>query len=340
MASVTQRIAGYKQPEGGLLSIRLFDKKEYPGEFISNDEENIPPGLVGIAVDYLTRYMRGETIEEAFAISLCGASIISEIQNCSNLLSMVNGLDDQSIVYACKVVGYDVCYRAGPQGYREVALINPNSATIAHVRTMVQRTLLFFERDAWGPIIQSNVTLEGGYSSLIDAGDADYLTVDGLWELKTSAKPPTTKDTLQLVTYYCMGLHSIHLEFQRVQHIGFFNPRINRAYILPVNEISHDIINEVEQYVVGYGLRGNRQFSVKQIAGIMHSTQADVLDMINHGVLPATRINNEYWISDQDIEEFKAKWTNYRMKKGKRNSQWQLLYLVVIVIAIIYLLTR
>lgn len=61
MPSVTQRIAQVKQPRGGyvnptkmLANISLgvqppFDSKA----------ENVSPGLVGIAVDYLTRVMTG-----------------------------------------------------------------------------------------------------------------------------------------------------------------------------------------------------------------------------------------------------------------------------------------
>ena len=75
MASVTQRVKQITQPRDGYLQLSEFEKKE----FIDNEilkEENIHSSLVGLAVDYLTRLMLDTLPEEAFKISLIGASII------------------------------------------------------------------------------------------------------------------------------------------------------------------------------------------------------------------------------------------------------------------------
>lgn len=85
-----------------------------------NDTENIHASLIGLAVDYLTRFMNETKVEDSFRISLMGANIINQLSNANNLLNTIKGLDDNSIISACKLVGYDVCYRAGVMGYRPV----------------------------------------------------------------------------------------------------------------------------------------------------------------------------------------------------------------------------
>ena len=49
------------------------------------------------------------------------------------------------------------------------------------------------------PIDISGITFEGGYSSVIVSGDADFITKDTLWDFKVSKNSPTSKQTLQLL---------------------------------------------------------------------------------------------------------------------------------------------
>ncbi len=61
MCSVTQRISKIKQPRGGYIKPKEFEQISLDGGSIDDlhPEENVSPGLVGIAVDYLTRFMSG-----------------------------------------------------------------------------------------------------------------------------------------------------------------------------------------------------------------------------------------------------------------------------------------
>lgn len=78
MFSVTARIRTISQPKGGYVSPSLFHVTEYDDGIML--PEIIPAfrGTVGMAVDYLTRFMMGCTKEEAFAISLDGARKIDQ----------------------------------------------------------------------------------------------------------------------------------------------------------------------------------------------------------------------------------------------------------------------
>lgn len=49
-----------------------------------------------------------------------------------------------------------------------------------------------------------------------------------------------------------MGLHSEQGEFKSIKYLGIYNPRMNFVYQLDVNDISNEVILEVEEKVIGY----------------------------------------------------------------------------------------
>ena len=49
-----------------------------------------------------------------------------------------------------------------------------------------------------------------------------------------------------------MGLHSIRPEFLKIKYLGIYNPRVNVAYRVAVDDIPDDVIAEVEDKVIGY----------------------------------------------------------------------------------------
>lgn len=73
MVSVTQCIKQIKQPHSGYLSVKAFTVTTLDDGHVLNAEESIAASLVGTAVDYLSRFMDGTAVEEAFEISLLGA---------------------------------------------------------------------------------------------------------------------------------------------------------------------------------------------------------------------------------------------------------------------------
>lgn len=262
MYSVTKRISMVKQPYGGYLNKKQFDITTIDDGKILNEKENIHASLIGLAVDYLTRFLMGTSAEEAFKISLQGALCLDlflnnasdkkglALRNAKKLLKGIKGLDDESVNNVCKLVGYDVCFRAGIMGYKPVEEINPDSDTIGNIVIMVERSLTFWKE--YGPIIKDGFTFEGGYTDIVSSGDGDYLTRDTLWDFKVSKEEPKSKYTLQLLMYYIMGCHSIHPEFKQIEKLGIFNPRKNKVYIANISLISPEIIEKVSRDVIGY----------------------------------------------------------------------------------------
>ncbi|MCI9412798.1 MAG: hypothetical protein HFG36_12160 [Eubacterium sp.] len=259
MYSVTKRIGMIKQPRGGYINKKNLTVIQLDDGITLNEGENIHASLVGLAVDYMTRFMMGAEREEAFSISLKGAMTLdlftgdkkqSSMKNAVKLLANIEGLDKKSITNACKLAGYDVCFRAGIMGYRPVEEINPDADTIENIMIMINRSLSFWKE--YGPITKDGFTFEGGYTDTISTGDGDYLTKDTLWDFKVSKDEPKPKYTLQLLVYYIMGMHSIHKEFKSIKNLGIYNPRMNKVYTIDIGTISKLVIDEVSKEVIGY----------------------------------------------------------------------------------------
>ena len=249
--SVTQKIKKVKQPRGGYISPKDFTvTKMGDGADTLNPEENIHATLMGMTVDYMTRFMSGTTVEESFKISYMGARLVGEKNKALELMSGIKELDDISITNAVKLSGFDTVYRAGPMTYKPVDEFVPDTSTIENIRTMVKRSLEFLKQ--YGPKVLDGFTFKGGYTNTVCSGDGDFITEDTLWDFKVSKLLIKKEHTLQLLMYWRMGLHSVHEEFKNIKYLGIYNPRLNTVYRIAVDKISANVISEVETDVIGY----------------------------------------------------------------------------------------
>ena len=259
MSSVTKRISEIKQPKGGYIKPSQLEVKILDDGAILFDEENLHPSIIGMAVDYLTRLSMGTSVDDAFSISLQGAMVASSfgmpdaMQMADEFLSDIKGIDDKSVVSACKLTTFDVWFRNMPAALtaRTATDTNPDSYTIQNIQTMVKRSIAFW--DEYGPITKDGFTFEPyGYTRTVDSGDGDFLTQDTLWDFKVSKSKPTNKHTLQLLMYWIMGQHSGKSEFKNITNIGIFNPRLNTAYTFPISKVELATIETIETEVICY----------------------------------------------------------------------------------------
>ncbi|MBR0281078.1 MAG: hypothetical protein IJQ81_05720 [Oscillibacter sp.] len=259
MSTVTQRINEIKQPRGGYIKPSQFTARVIDDGRKLAEEENIHASVVGMAVDYLTRYLMGADIEDAFSISIRGAKSASMLTGSNTekvarkFLDGIRGTDDASIINACKMTTFDVCFRNPMAAMlaKGAEDTNPDADTVRNIRIMIQRSLDFWK--AYGPITKDGFTFEeNGYTATVDSGDGDFLTNDTLWDFKVSKAKPTNKHTLQLLMYWIMGQHSEKPEFQGIDRLGIFNPRLNTVYTLDVSQIPAHIIRAVETDVICY----------------------------------------------------------------------------------------
>ena len=249
--SVTSRMKSVAQPNrGGYINPKDMESETLKTDYQLKSNENISPALIGLAVDYLTRFMLEKDVIKAFKISLMGAKRVQETSKAGSLLLSIRGLDDISIISAIKMVGYDVAARGNPMAYSSVDLIEPDSDTIENVRIMVNRSLSFFEKV--GPILKFGYTFEGGYTKVIGSGDGDFMTKDTLWDFKVSKNEPTKEQTFQLLIYYIMGLHSQYPEYEEIKYLGIYNPRSNKLYRYSTDKIPKEVRKRIEEEVIGY----------------------------------------------------------------------------------------
>lgn len=249
--SVTQRISQITQPRGGYLNPKELDQVQLP---IKNDlkEENLHPSLIGLAVDYLTRFSLTNNAEESFKISLLGAELGGFSKQAKGLLKNIKlPLGSDAVIAATRLCGYDVIYRAGTMWYKPVEDILPDNNTIENILEMVRRSLDFFSK--YGPITCDGFTFgKTGYTSTVRHGDGDFLTKDTLWDFKVSAKDPTKNQTLQLLMYWIMGQHSRKPEFDGITKIGIYNPRLNKVFTYDLSNLKDDTIKKIEDEVICY----------------------------------------------------------------------------------------
>ena len=135
MSSVTQRIKNIDQPYGGFVKPKEFSKIKFEDGCLLL-EENLYAGTVATAVDYMTRYMMSGSAENAFQIPLMGARLAGETRKASTLVKQIQGLDERSIAAACKLVGYDICYRQGTAFFKGVDSLVPDEKTIRNILNM------------------------------------------------------------------------------------------------------------------------------------------------------------------------------------------------------------
>ena len=114
MSSVTNRIKDVKQPRGGYINPSAF-KVETIEDGKVLGEENLHPSVLGMVVDYLTRFVMGAPVAEAFKIPiagyrtrmlLAGKEAITRDKkmkiDIESLLQQIISLDNGAIMVACQ----------------------------------------------------------------------------------------------------------------------------------------------------------------------------------------------------------------------------------------------
>lgn len=268
-----------KQPKGSYLPLKAFNKNVYDDGIALSDNENVHGSLVGAAIEYMTAFMLGESAEESFVTSLIGASDADEFDRAGSydaaekLVSGIKGNDEQSVYNALQVVSFDVWYRNPTYGATSPMYydIQPNEETVRNVQVMIQRSVdllnllggvkahgfNFFPEgkgklDYFNWIGRSKKSNFGGYSQKVCNGDGDYLTADTMLDIKVLKSGLKNKHTLQILMYWIMGQHSGQELFKGIHRIGLFNPRINTAYLLDMNDVPKEVIQAVERDVIEY----------------------------------------------------------------------------------------
>ena len=252
MLSVTARAKSVTQPRGGYLPLSQFTEQVYDDDLAVIEIEPAFASMQGTAVDYLSRLLCGFPPEKAFEIPLAGAEKVGDTESAAKLLAAIDKLNKKSILAACKLTKYDVAFRQGTAYFKSFPRVKIPDAIVNNIKTLVGRTLAFLRQHE--PVIDVGFTFGGGYTSIVSSGDGDYLTSDGMWDLKVSKAPPKPHELLQILMYYIMGCRSTPSVFKTIRTIGIFNPLLNRSYSINVADIPDKVFQQVSRTVIGYSV--------------------------------------------------------------------------------------
>ncbi len=252
MLSVTERVQNCIQPSKGYLPVSNFRKITFEDENHVDAIASDVASTVGLVVDYMTRFLLGFPKTEAFKISLEGAREANKEKTAKDYLKKIKGLDEKSIINACRLVCFDVAFRQKLFDDNDEK-IDINAINADSIICLINRCLSFFNE--YGPVKKIGFTFGDGYTRLVSSGDGDYLTNDTLWDLKVSRNRFDSKNTLQILMYYIMGIHSGYPIFEAINRIGLFNPFKNEAIMIDVSDISDEVMWKVSHDVIGYDVK-------------------------------------------------------------------------------------
>lgn len=232
------------------------------------DVSNITPSNMGLVVDYMLRaelaLMYGFTpmqaLKNAFFVGIQGAMLVGKGKEVEKMLKKIakelerEDRDDYNyntiVVNASRVVVYDAVVRAG---YFDPTAEPPKpSTTDADVINLMIGALLVHFLEKEKGLLELGVGFSAIDSKNISPSDGDYLTEDSLIDLKTSKTKPSTKDTLQLLVYYIMGLHEKPEVYSNIKYLKIINPKLGKIYTYETAKISDETIEHVGREIIGY----------------------------------------------------------------------------------------
>ena len=284
MATVTQ-VA--KQKETRKLATQLIPTEKfeviktgrippYPAE-----KENVPPDVMGSAVDYYTRYLLTNDFRKSFKYAIRGVDIFvkelkskgehdyaEEIWRDAVLVGEKYG---KSTTRAFNLAWFDSYYRCGiirkPYDVEDEDRQNLKymaSSCADFVETLgdvvdVGTELKNDKAMTTISVMSCGVKLEELTCEGI-VGDIDILTTKALIDIKTT-KGAQKSDVLkreakmQMALYYLLGLRSedeqIRQAFERIEKLAFFNPRHGVGYVIDIADIGQKAFDTIALSVLG-----------------------------------------------------------------------------------------
>ena len=298
MLSVTDRVSRVKLGDFKMpITVKDFNVEQLSSDRLQVSLSSENRWLIGLIVDYLTRLNSNCHVKakDAFKISYLGAELVNDADNANRLLKEIKrDLSTKTIMAACRLCYYDVAVRRGKYSYKNTDFRNLSKQDILNIRVLVNRNLAYFKKQ--NAIVDFGVTFDGGYTDLVTSGDCDYLTDDGLWDLKVTDKKLNNVNILQLLAYYTLGMHSHKvLRFKKISYIGIANPLLNLVYYFDLRSLSNAQLDDISNFLLGY------QHS-KQPANWYKQHELDlsvIYDVVDESFVHLDKLNN-FSIDDFD----------------------------------------
>lgn len=214
-------------------------------------DENVSANLIGTCVDYMARLLFLKS-PDAFDLAKKGAILVDDlagyehrIKSIQKSLKMSNGRpSNKALTNAIQLCVYDSAYRSGLYP-TPVGKVIPDNVTCDHIRYMLQNVQNLFK--TIGIPTVSEFQVHSKHNTIY--GDGDFLNSLYLMDFKTISGHITSNMTLQLLSYYILGLQeNKYKEFQTIKQLVIYNPRKDILYVCDIKDI-HDIVMTMQKRI-------------------------------------------------------------------------------------------
>lgn len=265
--TVTGIINGIYNYNGVKIDTSLINVLEIKDNSVlkSEDRTNVDMMVVGLTIDYMTRYILNKHLGTASVFhtaidglhKFCDAKYKYDKEAREKMLSRlsdyvrnIKDIEAFSIESAYNLSRFSVCHRNMPSYFDPTEIMLPFDV-INNMKIMTNRTVKFI--NAIGPVIGCGVGLSGNGKFDVDYAEIDYITDSCLIDLKVlSSKKLEFKHILQLLAYYILGKETYRREFKNINKLMVYNPRYNIAHILKIRDISEELIQSVKDNILNF----------------------------------------------------------------------------------------
>lgn len=217
-----------------------------------SSKENVTGSVIGTCVDSLTRFMSLED-RSGFERGLSGSKAIDRAlgieehyNKAVESLYKINGLDDESIINACKLAYYEgYGWMTYKDLYSQARIINPYSIvikepdpnTISNIRKLVNRNLQYLK----GRHVTEFGFGSGGVNSkgVLIHGDGDALLDDCILDFKC-LRGNIDNSHLRQLLIYLWGLPGEKKD--KITKLHIYNARKNKLTYILLKDIPKDYL--------------------------------------------------------------------------------------------------
>lgn len=241
-----------KTPRGGILPKENIAITEHspPDEIILPGDENVRPQLTGFVIQNLIKVAKGKPLtEEFFGGIIHGIEILGEGSKktkrsmTKHLKKITPGvLTDKNIISMTQLARCDqvTTMPFGYMGFDHDSIIVPDAQTIKNFRELTERSQRFFS--GGNEIDFFDVGLM--YGSI--GGIIDFITADGIWDLKVSKNKPNKDSFFQVLIYFQLVKNRFPELAEKIKKVGIYNPRLDASYEVLLSEVDETIFTRIQ----------------------------------------------------------------------------------------------
>lgn len=235
----TKQFARYTpQPPEGYFPLSLFTPFSFHPTGIATTEyreENLHPGVVGLMVNSLLRYLLSGDKEKSFSFAFRmkgrqGSPTYNtkERKEVRLLLNDIEGLTPQSVL-AARQLARHITVTPKREGSISPNSIPPDEYTITQIINMLEDTVTFFQQQTVQSVFSTFSMTER--FRIVTGNEHSFVADNTLWKTHVSYRDPDKKDTLRLMATAILAQAKIG-----VVRAGIVNVRLRKAYVCDLND--------------------------------------------------------------------------------------------------------